>query len=823
MKFIKQFADITNKDIAQVGGKNASLGEMISQLSNKDIPIPNGFAVTSQAYWHFIEQNKILDELKSLISNLDYKNLTQLQETSAKIRSLIEAQEIPEDLRKEIIDAYQVLSKLYKEENISVAVRSSATAEDLPTASFAGQQESFLNVQGASELLESYKKCISSLFTPRAIVYRIENNFDHFKVALSVGVQKMIRSDLACAQASPEAMPGCAGVAFTLDPETGFKDVVFINSSWGLGESVVSGRVDPDGFYVHKPTLLKDFKPILKKYLGKKETKVIYTKKYTETVEVEDNLRNKFTLNNNEILELAKMCLIIEDHYSKINNKWTPMDIEWAKDALENKIYIVQARPETIHNNSQIKNLLTNYILQKNDKNKIILTGQSIGQKIVSGTARVILNPKQINEVQRGDILVTTMTDPDWVPIMKLAAAIITDQGGRTCHAAIVSRELGIPAIIGTHNATTTIKNGQKITLDCSQGQTGNIYEGEIPFTIKEIETSSIENFKNAKRNFKLLINCGIPEQAFTQSFLPVDGVGLARLEFIITNNIKIHPMALIHFEQVKDVKVKEEIEKITAPYENKETFFVDNLAQEAGTIAAAFYPRPVIIRFSDFKSNEYRNLIGGQYFEPIEENPMLGLRGASRYYNDMYKDAFKLECAAINKIYNEMGLTNIKIMIPFVRTPQEAKIVLDILKENKTGIPSNFAMQNCIEGKPNKLEVLMMCEIPSNVILIDEFSKYFDGFSIGSNDLTQFTLAVDRDSGLLTKNFNENNEAVKIMLKMAIDGAKRNNKPIGICGQAPSDYPEIAKFLIDCGIDSISLNPDTVLEFLLNYSSLSK
>ncbi|MDR3646680.1 MAG: phosphoenolpyruvate synthase [Candidatus Babeliales bacterium] len=786
MKYIKEFKDISIKDIALVGGKNASLGEMISQLSAQEIPIPNGFAVTSEAYWHFITANGILEELKALITNLDYKNINQLQATSSKIRTLIEAQPIPEDLKKEIIAGYQNLSRNYNTENLGVAVRSSATAEDLPTASFAGQQESFLNVQGLSELLESYKKCVSSLFTPRAIVYRIENNFDHFKVALSVGVQKMIRSDLAC-----------AGVTFTLDPETGFKDVVFINSSWGLGESVVSGSVDPDGFYVHKPTLEKGFRPILKKYLGTKKTKVIYTNNYTKTIDTQDELRNKFTLNNNEILELATMAIIIEQYYSKINSKWTPMDIEWAKDGAENKLYIVQARPETIHNKQQNKNVYTKYLLKNTSSKKIICTGQSIGQKIVSGTARVILNPKQINEVKAGDILITSMTDPDWVPIMKLAAAIITDQGGRTCHAAIVSRELGIPAIIGTHNATSLIKTGQKITLDCSQGQNGNIYDGEISFETKTYELSELK-----KLPCKLLINCGIPEQAFEQSFLPVDGVGLARLEFIITNNIKIHPMALIHFDRVKDLEVKEKIDKLTAPYESKEIFFIDSLAQEAGMIAAAFYPRPVVIRFSDFKSNEYRNLIGGQYFEPEEENPMMGLRGACRYYNDIYKDAFALELAAINKIYNEMGLTNIKVMVPFVRTTKEAKIVLDLIHKHI----------------PNAPEILMMCEIPSNVILIDEFSKLFEGFSIGSNDLTQFTLAADRDSAVLAESFNETNEAVKIMLKMAIDGAKRNNKPIGICGQAPSDYPELAKFLIDCRINSISLNPDTVLEFLTNY-----
>lgn len=786
MNFIKDFNQIRITDVDSVGGKNASTGQMISQLSPKGILIPDGFAITVQAYWYFIKENNIADELKKLIIQVDYKNLNTLNEVSKKIRNLIESQKIPNYLENQIIQAYKKLG------NCACAVRSSATAEDLPNASFAGQQESFLNVVGQQEILEAYKKCLSSLFTQRAIVYRAENNFDHFKVGLSVGIQKMVRSDLAS-----------SGVMFTLDPETGFKDVVFINSSYGLGESIVQGTVNPDSFYVHKPTLLQGFKPILQKELGQKESKIIYSKTSTQTVPVGNDDKNRFSLTNSEVLELAKMALIIETHYSDLNNKWTPMDIEWAKDGNDQKLYIVQARYETIHSQKTKNNIFVEYNLKEIDKTKLknllIVTGQSIGQKIVSGAAKVITNSSQIEQINKGDILITTMTDPDWVPIMKKAAAIITDKGGRTCHAAIVSRELGIPAIIGTENATDLIKNDQKITIDCSQGQIGNVYSDAIDFEVKETKINQLK-----KAPVKLFINSGIPEQAFKHSFLPVDGVGLARTEFIIGNSIKVHPMAFVHFDKIDDIQIKKEIESLTFAYgPDKKSYFIDKLAQEAGTIAAAFYPRPVIIRMSDFKSNEYKNLIGGKYFEPIEENPMIGLRGASRYYNDLYKDAFTLECAAMKKIHGIMGLTNIKIMIPFVRTTQEAQKVLDLME--------SLGLEQGIDG----LEIIMMCEVPSNVILMDQFSKYFSGFSIGSNDLTQLTLAIDRDSNLLSTLFDERDPAVTKMLQMAIQEAKKQNKSIGICGQAPSDYPEIAKFLIELGIDSISLNPDSVIPFL--------
>lgn len=793
MRFIKQFKNIRMRDVELVGGKNASLGQMVSCLSSKGIMVPDGFAITSQAYWYFLKKNKIFNELKSILDEIKFVNdINNLENISIQVRALIEQSPIPNDLEEEILIAFDNLRKQYAE-NFSVAVRSSATVEDSPNASFAGQQETFLNIQCPKILLESYKKCLSSLFTQRAIIYRNEQNFDHLKVGISVGIQKMIRSDLSC-----------SGVCFTLDTETGFNDVVFINSSYGLGESIVQGMVNPDSFYVHKPTLQKGFKSILKKEMGKKEIKTIYSDIYENhvtTVPVDKELQNKFSLTDDEIIQVAKMSILIEKYYSKINGKFTPMDIEWAKDGIDNKIYIVQARFETVHSKKKEKrNIYTKFTIKDESKlnELLITTGQAVGQKIATGRVKVINSVSEIYKIEKGDILVTKMTDPDWVPIMKKVSGIITDQGGRTCHTAIVSRELGIPAILGTGNATKLLKDGSQITLDCSQGQIGKIYEGFIPFEKKEIEIKKLKKLKK----IDLLINTASPDQAFEQSFLPVQGVGLARIEFIISNNIKIHPLALIRFNELIDSKVKEQIENLTFGYQDKKKFFIDKLAEQAGTIAAAFYPRPVTIRLSDFKSNEYRNLIGGIFFEPKEENPMIGLRGASRYYSDIYKEAFELECAAMKKIRDEMGLKNIKIMIPFVRTIEEAKNILKIMKQ--------FGLK-----RKKDLEIIMMCEVPSNVILIDKFSKYFDGFSIGSNDLTQLTLAIDRDSYLLNTLFDEKNEAIKRMLKMAIDGAKKFKKQIGICGQGPSDYPLFRKFLIKCGINSISLNPDTIISFL--------
>lgn len=793
MNYIKKFEDIRLTDTPSVGGKNSSLGEMISALSSQGIRVPTGFAVTADAYWHFIKSNNLLARMQASLATLtDIQDVHQLQKVGKEIRAMIDQGSVPADLAQEIVAAYHDLSKRYGQTACDVAVRSSATAEDLPNASFAGQQETFLNVHGDEHLLESYKKCLASLFTDRAIMYRIDQKFDNLEVALSVGVQKMIRSDMAA-----------SGVAFSVDPESGLKDVAIISSSYGLGESIVQGLVTPDEFIVHKQTLEKGFPAIVKKQLGEKSTKIVYTDDKThpvKTVDVPKEDIERYSLNDAEVLELARYVMIIEKHYSKLKGSWSPMDIEWAKDGLDNKLYIVQARPETIHGSNSHANVLTTYHLN-NGAAKTLTTGQSVGQQIVSGPARVIASAKDIDQVQKGDILVTVMTDPDWVPAMKKAAGIVTDRGGRTCHAAIVSRELKIPAIVGTENATEKIKSGQLVTLDCSQGKQGFVYEGAIPFKTESIVLDSIPDLPA-----KVMVNLADPDGAFAAAMLPVAGVGLARMEFIINNAIKVHPMALVHPEKVTDKKTQQEIATLTAGYVDQKDFFVDKLAQGIAMIAAAFYPRPVIVRLSDFKSNEYRNLIGGVYFEPVEENPMIGFRGASRYYNDRYREAFALECHALKKVRDEMGLTNVIIMVPFVRTPEEGRKVLAEMKKHD------------LERGKNNLEVLVMCEIPSNVILVDEFSTVFDGFSIGSNDLTQLTLGVDRDSGLLTKEFDERDQAVQKMLKMAIEGANRNKKYIGICGQAPSDYPEIADYVIACGINSISLNTDSVIPFMLRF-----
>ena len=797
--YIKKFEDVRMSDVGLVGGKNASLGEMISQLKNQQIRVPDGFAITSDAYWYFLQYNNLSDKIQTVMATLkDDQDIKQLQHVGKAIRELIENGAIPDDLAKEILQAYRELSSEYQQDLCDVAVRSSATAEDLPNASFAGQQETFLNVQGDEQLLASYKKCLASLFTDRAIAYRIETGFDHLKIALSVGVQKMIRSDLAV-----------SGVAFSLDTETGFANIVMINGAYGLGESIVQGLVIPDEFIVHKPTLNKGFTSIIKKQLGDKQTKMIYRSKYeshVQTVKVDQADKLKFSLTDAEILELARYVVTIEKYYSDLKGQWTPMDIEWAKDGLDNKLYIIQARPETIHGGSKHKNELTLYHLNYTNNeqplaSKILAIGQSVGQQIVSGPARVIESAKDIDQVQKGDVLVTTMTDPDWVPAMKKAAGIITDQGGRTCHAAIVSRELAIPAIVGTENGTTKIIPGQMVTLDCSQGKQGLVYDGKSPFKTTTVELDMLPQLP-----CEIMVNIADPDGAFAAGMLPVKGVGLARMEFIINNAIKVHPMALVHPERVKDAATRQKIDEITQLYADKKQFFVDALSQGIAMIGAAFYPHPVITRLSDFKTNEYRNLIGGVYFEPEEENPMIGFRGASRYYNDKYREAFALECQALKKVRDEMGLTNVVVMIPFVRTVEELEKVLNEMKKN-----------GLTRGE-NGLKVIMMCEIPSNVIVIDDFSKLLDGFSIGSNDLTQLTLGVDRDSGMLTKEFDERDRAVQKMLKMAVDGARRNKVYIGICGQAPSDYPEIAQSLMDWGISSLSLNPDTVIPFLLRY-----
>ncbi len=798
MKYIKWFSDVNMADVSSVGGKNASLGQMISQLTQQGLRVPNGFAVTAEGYWHFINSNHLPEPIKKLMNQLtEIQDLKKLRQIGQSVRSLIVGGTMPEDMKKEIVAAYHLLSKEYDQKETDVAVRSSATAEDLPTASFAGQQETYLNVRGDNHLIEACKKSMASLFTDRAIVYRTEKGFDHFKVALSVGVQKMIRADI-----------GVAGVIFSVDTETGFKDVVMIESSFGLGESIVKGLVTPDEFVVFQKTLEQGFEPIIKKKIGQKDQKLIYKddpKEPTEIVPTTKEEQDSFSLSDQEILELARATTIIEKHYSEINNRWMPMDIEWAKDGIDKKLYILQARPETIHGIKEEKNILYRFELQAKEKPTVLLMGQSIGQQIISGPVRVIQSADFIDQVQKGDILVTDMTDPDWVPAMKRAAGIITNRGGRTCHAAIVSRELGVPAIVGAQGATKILHDEQIITLDCSQGMDGFIYEGAIPFKVISIELKELP-----KLPIELLVNLADPDRAFTVSQLPVDGVGLARVEFIFSNDIKVHPMALLQPEKIKDQKIKEKINYISRAYPSKEDFFIQTLAQGVGTIAAAFYPKPVIVRLSDFKTNEYGNLLGGQYFEPKEENPMLGFRGASRYYHPLYKDAFVLECSALKLVRDKMGLVNMQIMVPFVRTVNQAKQVGELMA------------QHGLKRGENGLKLIMMCEVPSNVLLMDKFAQYFDGFSIGSNDLTQLTLGVDRDSQLLAKQFDERDEAVKLMLEMAVESAKKLGKYIGICGQAPSDFPELAQFLIDLKIDSISLNADSVLPFLFWYKKKS-
>ncbi len=780
-KFILWFDQITIKDIPKVGGKNASLGEMYQKLVPQGIDIPNGFAVTAQAYFYLLKKAGLRKKIKKILASLDTKDMENLSSRGAQVRELLLKAELPKDLKRQIILAYQKLQKQYGK-NIDVAVRSSATAEDLPDASFAGQQETFLNVRGPEALLVACRHCFASLFTNRAISYRVDKGFDHFKVGLSIGVQKMVRADL-----------GCSGVMFTIDTETGFKGTVLINASWGLGENVVQGKVTPDEFYVFKPTLAQGFKPILLKKLGSKEIKMVYTtdpKQPTKNIKTKLTEQQKFVLSDKEILKLAQWGVLIEDHYKK------PMDIEWAKDGKNKKLFILQARPETVHG-SKVGSILEEYKIKK--RGKILATGAPVGTKVSSGVANLIKSAKEIGKFKPGQILVTDMTDPDWEPIMKIASGIITNKGGRTCHAAIVSRELGIACIVGTGNATKKIKPGRTVTISCAEGEVGYVYEGEVPFTI---EKTNLKKIKRPKT--KIMMNVGQPDIAFASSFIPNDGCGLAREEFIINNHIKIHPLALLHFNKLKDKAAKKKISQLTFGYKDKAQYFIDKLAEGVAQIAAAFYPKDVIFRLSDFKTNEYANLIGGKEFEPLESNPMIGWRGASRYYSPQYQPAFVLECKALRKAREVMGLTNIKVMVPFCRTVEEGKKVIEIMR------------QNGLKRGKNNLEIYVMCEIPSNVILAEEFAEIFDGFSIGSNDLTQLTLGVDRDSALVAHVYDERNEAVKRLVTQVIKAAKKKNRKIGICGQAPSDFPDFARFLVKQGIDSISLNPDTVIKTTL-------
>jgi len=775
------------KDVSAVGGKNASLGEMIKNLVPRGIRIPSGFATTAEAYFYFLRSNNLDKKIASILKNINISNLKELTQKGRKVRELILNTPLPEDLEKDILWAYQELSAEYKSKAVDVAVRSSATAEDLPGASFAGQQETYLNIKGKEKLIESVKKCFASLFTDRAIVYREEKGFSHDKIALSVGIQKMVRADL-----------GASGVIFSCDTESGFGDVILINASYGLGENIVQGKVEPDQYYVFETILRKvikeggDLKPIIEKKMGSKLIKMVYSQnplKPTINVATSEKERRSFVLLDEEILTLAKWAILIEDHYGQ------SMDIEWAKDGKEKNLYIVQARPETIHSKKELK-ILEEYVLKdfSSKKARILARGLSVGRKIGVGRAHKIMNVKEISKFKKGEVLITKATDPNWVPAMKLAAAIVTDLGGRTCHAAIVGRELGVPVIVGTDNATKVIKSGVSITVDCSGGEEGRVYEGILPFEVKKIDISSIPTTKT-----KILMNVGEPSNAFNLSFIPNDGVGLAREEFIIANEIKIHPMALVSYRQLPS-GVKRKIDELTLGYSNKMIFFVDKLAEGIGKIGAAFYPKPVIVRFSDFKTNEYRSLIGGELFEGLEENPMIGFRGASRYYNEKFKKAFILECQAIKKVREEFGLENVQVMIPFCRTVEEGKKVLELLKENGLSQESG-------------LKIYVMCEIPSNVILADKFLDIFDGFSIGSNDLTQLVLGLDRDNAQINQVGNEKDEAVKILIKEVVDACRRRNKYVGICGQAPSDFPEFAQFLVEIGIESISLNPDAVLK----------
>jgi pyruvate,water dikinase len=787
--YIRWFKEITIGDVPLVGGKNASLGEMYRELAQRGVRIPNGFAVTAEAYWRVLRSAGIVDQLVDTMAGLDKTDVADLARRGKKARDLILGAGIPDDLWAEIRAAYDQVCEEYGPD-ADVAVRSSATAEDLPTASFAGQHESILNVRGYPVLREACSKCLASLFTDRAISYRVDYGFDHFKVALSIGIMKMVRSDL-----------GTSGVMFTLDTETGFRDVVFVTASYGLGENIVQGGVNPDEFYVFKPTFRDGHRPIIKKNLGSKETTMIYglgtSSVLTRNVDVPKADRKRFCITDDEVLKLAGYAITIEDHYSRKLGGARPMDIEWAKDGENGDLFIVQARPETVQSQKAMDVLETYYL---DSKSRVLAKGKRVGEKVASGKARVISSVARLPSFKPGEVLVADSTTPDWEPVMKTAAAIVTNRGGRTCHAAIVSRELGIPAVVGAEDATETIRTGQDVTVFCAGGDEGIVYEGILPFHVDRI---SLKDLKRPRT--KIMMNLGNPEEAFSLSMIPNDGVGLARMEFVINSYIKIHPMALIHPEMVADETTRDLIDDLTYGYEDKREYFVEKLSHGIGTIAAAFYPKPVIARLSDFKTNEYASLIGGQYFEPKEENPMLGFRGASRYCNERYSEGFRLECLAMKRVRNDMGLTNLVIMVPFCRRVDEGERVLAEMAKNG------------LKRGENELEFYVMCEVPNNVILVDEFSKLFDGFSIGSNDLTQLVLGVDRDSALVAHDFDERDPGVMKMISLAIQGARRNQRHSGLCGQAPSDYPEFTEFLVKEGIESISLSPDAVMKVTLN------
>jgi pyruvate,water dikinase len=793
--YIRFFSEIGIGDVALVGGKNASLGEMYRALIPKGVRVPNGFAITAAAYWRMLEYAEALPRLRRALEGLEATDVRDLARRAAQARDIVYGADLPADLKAEILQAYAALREEYGPE-LSVAVRSSATAEDLPTASFAGQHETYLNVRGEQLLLDACRRCFASLFTDRAIHYRIDQRFDHFKVALSIGVMKMVRADL-----------GAAGVIFTLDTESGFRDVVFVTGAWGIGENVVQGAVDPDEFYVFKPTFKQGHRAVLRRALGSKKMKMVYaeggTRHATRNVPTPMADRERFCLSDADVLTLADYAIKVEEHYSAIAGEPRPMDIEWAKDGSDGQLYLLQARPETVVSQRRGQVLETFRIGGGGD---VLVQGRAVGEKIASGRARIVAAVGNLAEFRPGEVLVADTTTPDWEPVMKAAAGIVTNRGGRTCHAAIVARELGIPAVVGSEGATTAISDGEQVTVSCAEGDVGKVYRGAVPFAVEHTDLAGLP-----RPATEIMVNLGNPELAFKTSFLPNDGVGLARMEFIINEYIKVHPMALLHPEKVADRGERAIIERLTRHHAKPADFFVERLAEGVGTIAAAFYPKPVVARLSDFKTNEYANLIGGKAFEPTEGNPMLGFRGASRYAHPAYAEGFALECAAMKKVREEMGLANVKLMLPFVRRVDEAKQVL-----------AAMARHGLERGK-NGLEIYVMCEIPNNVVQIDAFAQVFDGFSIGSNDLTQLTLGVDRDSEIVAFDYDERDPGMLEMLRLAVEGAKRNKRHSGICGQAPSDYPEIAEYLIRLGIDSMSLNPDVVLKTTLHALEVEK
>ena len=782
-RYIKPFLEIRLDDVGLVGGKTASLGELYSTLASEGVAVPNGFAVIADAYRDALLQRGIADELHQLLDGLDKRKIKRLAAVAAKAREIIYKAMDTAPLREQIVEAYRELER-ESGAGVAVAVRSSATAEDLPTASFAGQHESFLNVRGAKDLFEACRRCFASIFTDRAISYRIDNGFDHFKVALSVAVMKMVRSDI-----------GASGVIFTLDTESGFRDVVFVTGCYGLGETIVQGQVDPDEFYVHKPTLAQGFRCVLRRRLGAKQIRMIYGKRggshATLTRNVPHAERRKFCISDAEVLNLADFAVRIEAHYSKHAGTGMPMDIEWAKDGSDGKLYIIQARPETVAS-QRSPDVYETYALKGHGP--VIVTGRAVGEKIASGRTRRIATARDLSAFKPGEILVAPATSPDWEPVMKIAGGIITDKGGRTCHAAIVARELGIPAVVGATHATEKLKTGTKVTISCAEGDIGSVYQGTVAFDVTRTPVSEFRQPRTA-----IMVNVGTPEMAFRTAMQPQSGVGLARMEFIISEHIGVHPMALLKPEKITSAKARSAIARLVGGYKNPSDFFIERLSEGVGTIAAAFYPKPVIVRLSDFKTNEYAGLLGGEAFEPKEENPMLGFRGASRYSHPAYAEGFALECAALRRVREEMGLSNLRIMVPFCRTVEEGRRVI-----------ATMAAHGLKRGE-NGLEIFVMCEIPNNVIEIDAFSELFDGFSIGSNDLTQLTLGVDRDSDIVAFDFDERDPGMLEMFRQAVVGAKRNGRHVGICGEAPANYPEIARYLTQLGIDSISVNPASV------------